>query len=94
MPGKSNEITDSFNFAVEQVRSPDTKNSRLPTDAERLQFYALYKQATVGKCTTAQPWAIQVVERAKWNAWNSLGTMSKETAMLKYCDLYMEVTSN
>ena len=31
----------------------------------------LYKQATVGDNTTSQPWAVQMTERAKWDAWTS-----------------------
>lgn len=83
------EIEDNFNFAVEQIRNTESKGSG-PSDAIKLQFYALYKQATIGKCNIPQPWALQVVDRAKWDAWNKLGNMSKETAMTKYCELYME----
>jgi acyl-CoA-binding protein len=36
-----------------------------------LQIYGLYKQATVGDNTGAQPWAVQVEARAKWEAWTS-----------------------
>lgn len=85
-----NEIQENFEFAVEQIRNSNPNASRKPTDDEKLKFYGLYKQATIGKCNVGAPWAFQVVECAKWNAWNSLGNMSKETAMLKYCDLYMQ----
>jgi len=29
---------------------------------------------------------LKVVERAKWDAWNSLGAISKDDAMKKYVD--------
>jgi acyl-CoA-binding protein len=88
------EVEENFKFAVNQVNS--SKND--PTvpmfsDDEKLQFYALYKQATTGKCTTQQPYAFQFVESAKWKAWNSLGNMSKHSAMEKYCELYLDVSA-
>lgn len=86
-PGSNTELIENFNFAVEQVK---TSTPAKPVSNEtKLKFYALYKQATVGPCNTSQPWAVQVVERAKWDAWNSLGKMSKTQAMTEYCDLYL-----
>lgn len=49
-----------------------------------LEFYGLYKQATVGPCNTSKPGIFSVNARAKWNAWNDLGSMNKECAMQKY----------
>lgn len=49
-----------------------------------LEFYGLYKQATVGPCNTAKPGIFSMNARAKWNAWNDLGTMNKEVAMQRY----------
>lgn len=86
------EIRENFDFAVAQVRASDPDAEDGPTDNEKLQFYALYKQATIGKCNVPSPWAINIVEKAKWNAWNNLGNMSKTDAMIKYCDLYMMIT--
>jgi hypothetical protein len=39
----------------------------LPDD-QKLQFYGLYKQCTVGDVNTKQPWAINMVAKAKWYA--------------------------
>lgn len=86
----SEDVRKNFEFAVQEIRSSDSSSANQINDETKLKFYALYKQATVGKCNTSQPWAVQVVERAKWNAWNALGNMSQETAMLKYCDLFLE----
>lgn len=82
------EIDEMFQFAVEQVRNSEEKKNGGPTDDEKLKFYGLYKQATVGPCNIPKPWAVQVVESAKWNAWNGYGKMSKNDAKLKYCELY------
>ena len=34
-------------------------------------------QATIGVCSTKKPGAFDFVARAKWNAWSSLGDLSK-----------------
>ena len=36
------------------------------SDEQRLQFYALYKQATQGACTGARPGFFDFVGKAKW----------------------------
>uniref|UniRef100_A0A3Q4GDM2 ACB domain-containing protein n=1 Tax=Neolamprologus brichardi TaxID=32507 RepID=A0A3Q4GDM2_NEOBR len=51
-----------------------------------LKFYSYYKQATVGPCSIPRPGFWDVVGKAKWDAWNSLGEMSKEEAMSSYVD--------
>lgn len=92
---KCNDIQENFDFAVEQIRNSnaDSNNKfiKTPTNEEKLKFYGLYKQATIGKCNTQRPWNIQMVECAKWDAWNSLGNMTKENAMIKYCALYTQI---
>jgi len=87
MSKSDNELVENFNFAVEQIKA--SASAPTVSNETKLKFYALYKQATVGPCNTSQPWAVQVVERAKWDAWNSLGKMSKTTAMTDYCNLYL-----
>ena len=49
-----------------------------------LHFYSLYKQATEGRCNRSKPWAFDVINKAKWDAWNKLGDMPKEEAMKNY----------
>lgn len=51
-----------------------------------LEFYGLYKQSTIGRCNTSKPGIFSVNARAKWNAWNDLGAMTAECAMLKYIE--------
>jgi len=82
------EAEENFKFAAEQVSNSGGK----ATNDDKLKFYALYKQATVGPCNTSQPWKVDVTNRAKWDEWNDLGKMSKEDAMVKYCDYYMNVS--
>ena len=60
-------VQDDFATAAERVKTLKQR----PSDAHLLELYALYKQATVGDVNTAQPWAVQMEARAKWDAWNT-----------------------
>lgn len=56
-----------------------------------LAFYGLYKQSTVGPCNTSKPGFFSIQARAKWNAWNELGNLSKSDAMSAYIDKLNEI---
>lgn len=51
-----------------------------------LKFYAYYKQATLGPCTSSRPGFWDVVGRAKYDAWKALGDLPKTKAMANYVD--------
>lgn len=55
----------------------------LADNAAKLEMYALYKQANVGKVNKPRPGMLDFVGRAMWDAWNKLGDMSQEDAMHK-----------
>jgi len=57
----------------------------------RLQREALFHQIEEGDCDKPQPWAIQVEEREKWEAWNKLHGLSKDQAMLQYLQKVSEI---
>lgn len=84
-------LKDQFDFAVEQVKTIPSSSDG-PSDDERLQMYALYKQVTVGNCNTSRPAFYDMVGKAKWDAWNSKKGTSKDDAMTAYCNLYLEFT--
>lgn len=71
---------DAFASAVKRVGQ-----TKVPlSNDHKLQIYALFKQASQGKCSTPQPSLINFTERAKWNAWNELGDMSRDEARARY----------
>ncbi|KAH9599264.1 Acyl-CoA-binding protein [Trypanosoma melophagium] len=81
-----------FDAAVEYVRSlPKDGPIQLSNNA-KLEFYALFKQATEGDVTGSQPWAVQIEARAKWDARKAVEKMSREEAMAKYVQRLVEVT--
>ena len=51
-----------------------------------LRFYSYYKQATEGPCQKPKPAFWEVVNKAKWDAWNRLGNMSRTEAMENYVE--------
>ncbi|RLN38301.1 hypothetical protein BBO99_00004412 [Phytophthora kernoviae] len=56
----------------------------LSDNAAKLEMYALFKQANLGKNATSRPGMLDFVGRAKWDAWNRLGDMNQDDAKLKY----------
>lgn len=70
----------------EAVKSLDSLPDEPPNDV-KLKLYALYKQATVGKCTASKPGVFDLVGKAKWDAWNTLGDMPQEKAQEEYAAL-------
>ncbi|KAK3106577.1 hypothetical protein FSP39_022969 [Pinctada imbricata] len=57
-----------------------------PSYEMMLTFYAHFKQATEGPCTKSKPWSWDIINRKKWDAWNKLGDMPREKAMLVYVE--------
>lgn len=65
-----------------------------PGNDAKLKLYALFKQATTGKCNTKKPGMLDFVGQAKWNAWNDLGDMSKEDAEKNYISYVNELAGS
>uniref|UniRef100_A0A914ZKZ3 ACB domain-containing protein n=1 Tax=Parascaris univalens TaxID=6257 RepID=A0A914ZKZ3_PARUN len=61
------------------------------TTDEKLLFYSLYKQATVGKVNIPQPAFYYITERYKWDAWNALADMSSNEAKEKYIAALLDI---
>uniref|UniRef100_A0A3Q0QX80 Acyl-CoA-binding domain-containing protein 5 n=1 Tax=Amphilophus citrinellus TaxID=61819 RepID=A0A3Q0QX80_AMPCI len=75
-----------FDAAVKVIKSLPPNGPFQPSNDMMLKFYSYYKQATVGQCNIPRPGFWDAVGKAKWDAWNSLGDMSKEEAMAAYVD--------
>ena len=57
----------------------------------KLQFYALFKQATIGNCNIEAPYMIQIEKYAKWNAWNQLKNKDSNEAKIEYVSKLKEL---
>lgn len=90
-----NQLTDKpINFPMEfqqqfeqAVANSKTLNEK-PDNETLLKLYSLYKQATEGDVNTEAPTnPFDFVNKAKYNAWESLKGITKEAAMQQYVDL-------
>ncbi|XP_053428639.1 acyl-CoA-binding domain-containing protein 5 isoform X6 [Nycticebus coucang] len=75
-----------FQAAVKVIQSLPKNGSFQPTNEMMLKFYSFYKQATEGPCKLSRPAFWDPIGRYKWDAWNSLGDMTKEEAMIAYVE--------
>lgn len=73
-------LDERFNKAAEEVKELSSQ----PSDADLLELYALFKQATVGDCNTARPGMLDFKGKAKWDAWDGKKGMSQDTAKEQY----------
>lgn len=77
------DLDDAFTQATTDV-------TRLPADPgsdAKLRLYALYKQATAGDVSGKRPGMLDVVGRAKYDAWAKVSGTSSEQAKTEYVDL-------
>lgn len=79
------ELKEQFDKAVEYVQTAE--GDFKPSNDVKLQFYALYKQATEGDVKGKKPGMLDQVGRAKYSAWEKLKGTSSEDAMQQYVDL-------
>ncbi|KAM9428113.1 acyl-CoA-binding domain-containing protein 5-like isoform 1-T1 [Salvelinus alpinus] len=82
---EEDELESRFDAAVRVIRSLPEDGPYQPADGMMLMFYSYYKQAALGPCNIPRPTGYwDTAGKAKWDAWNSLGNMSKEEAMQAY----------
>lgn len=60
--------------------------SKAPSNEDKLNLYAFFKQATAGDCTTSRPGMFDLAGKAKWDAWTAQKGLSSEDAMTKYIE--------
>ncbi|TMW96241.1 hypothetical protein EJD97_007700 [Solanum chilense] len=83
------ELEEEFAKAVNFVDGGNGKNGGMENMGSELmmQLYGLQKIAIEGPCYEPQPMALKVYARAKWNAWQKMGSMNQEVAMEQYIKL-------
>nr|XP_040028354.1 acyl-CoA-binding domain-containing protein 5-B-like isoform X4 [Gasterosteus aculeatus aculeatus] len=76
-----------FDAAVKVIQSFPEEGPFQPSDDMMLMFDGYYKQATLGPCNVPRPngfW--DPSGKAIWEAWSSLGSMTKKEAMENYVE--------
>ncbi len=76
------DLKQQFDEAVNFVQSG--AGNFKPDNNLKLEFYALFKQATEGDVKGKKPGLTDFVGRAKYGAWEKLKGMSSEQAMETY----------
>ncbi len=78
------DLKTQFDEAVNYIQTAE--GDFKPSNEMKLEFYALYKQATEGDVSGKRPGMMDFVGRAKYDAWAELKGTSSEQAMQKYID--------
>ena len=68
----------------EDAQARAKKLTRMPSNDELLELYALFKQGTVGDAAGARPGMLDFRGRAKFDAWASKKGLSRDAAMTAY----------
>lgn len=76
-------IDMSFVQAQERVRTL----RRAPSNADLLELYALYKQASLGDVEGERPGIVDFTGQAKYDAWAGKRGIARESAMQWYVAL-------
>jgi diazepam-binding inhibitor (GABA receptor modulating acyl-CoA-binding protein) len=82
----SDKLIAKFNKAIELVKTVETVSNE-----NKLYLYAHYKQANNGNNNLPKPSIINIIDSAKWKAWNEISGMEKEEAMKLYINKVKEL---
>ena len=86
-------VEQEFKAALNYIK--DSSNPPLDSNNEqKLDFYALFKQATDGAPKGSAPSRLKVVERAKFMAWKAREKLTKDQAMQEYVNLLTKLVPN
>lgn len=80
------DLEAEFQQTVNKVRNAPQSGDFKPSNDYMLKMYALYRQARDGDVQGKRPGMLNVVERAKYDAWAKLKGKSREEAMREYID--------
>ena len=75
----------SDQFAQAQLESKNLPER--PDNMTLLKIYALFKQASSGDASGERPGMMDMIGRAKWDAWHALAGTSQDQAQQQYIDL-------
>ncbi|MEO9524500.1 MULTISPECIES: acyl-CoA-binding protein [Marinobacter] len=78
------DLKTQFDEAVNYIQNAE--GDFQPSNEMKLEFYALYKQATEGDVSGKRPGMMDFVARAKFDAWDKLKGTPSEEAMQQYID--------
>ena len=65
--------------------------TKRPGNEDMLTLYALFKQGSQGDVSGSRPGMLDMVGRAKFDAWTKLKGIAKDAALQKYIDKVAEL---
>ncbi|MEO0422170.1 MAG: acyl-CoA-binding protein [Pseudomonadota bacterium] len=68
--------------------------TKRPSDDEMLKLYALYKQASSGDISGKRPGMLDMVGRAKYDAWAKVSGLDRNDAMESYINTVKSLVSS
>ena len=83
-------LEQSFTEAAVKVKSL----SKRPSNASLLALYAYFKQGQQGEVEGKRPGMMNMVARAKYDAWANLAGMPQDEARQSYVDLVNKLMSD
>lgn len=80
------DLKAQFDTVLKNIREGVYKKE--PTQTQKLQLYAWYKQAIDGDVQGQAPGGFDIVAKAKYAAWARVKGMSREDAMKNYIEFF------
>uniref|UniRef100_A0A1I7ZWB1 ACB domain-containing protein n=1 Tax=Steinernema glaseri TaxID=37863 RepID=A0A1I7ZWB1_9BILA len=84
-------LAERFQAAVDIVQKLPKEGPVTTSNDQKLKFYSLFKQATIGDVNTERPGIFSFIERAKWDAWKAVEGTSKDDAMERYIEVLLQM---
>jgi acyl-CoA-binding protein len=84
-------LEECFNSICKVVQSLDKDGPIKVDELTRLEMYSYYKIATEGINKNKKPRIFHPIERMKWYSWKNNENLSKDEAMEKYCQKFVEI---
>lgn len=85
------DLKAEFETAVDTVQNAPSDGPFKPSNEVKLQMYAWYSQATKGDVSGKRPSMLDMIGRAKYDAWAKVKGLSADDAMQAYIDKVNEI---
>ncbi|KAE9551140.1 hypothetical protein FO519_005649 [Halicephalobus sp. NKZ332] len=79
-------LDERFQAAVAVVQNLPKEGPVSTSNDQKLKFYSLFKQATIGDVNTERPGMFSFIEKAKWDAWKAREGTSQSDAKEQYIE--------
>ncbi|CAB4376133.1 acyl-CoA-binding protein [Rhizophagus irregularis] len=80
------DINRSAEFDAAAKEFEEVVKNHNPSDEDKLEGYALFKQGSFGDNTKPEPGFFARTDKAKWNAYNTKKGITPEDAQKQYVD--------